>query len=255
VACAGLSAALVCGAEVPLPAQIPFLVGSSSDAAAGPLERSAKPVTAENPIPRRLTSVMPAYPPDAPPRPATDTVLVLATLDASGRVAEARVVRSLAAPADVAPLEAAALDAVRQWTFAPPADPPLRFQVSILFAHDSSAFVTFGVNPAPPATAKGGQQVAAWLGAKTRINPRKIRDRKPVFPSGVSLDRGERALVIIEIELDTEGRIVAQRLVRGSQPFVDAAMEAVRGWGFSPALADGKAVPFTMSVTVTFQGG
>ena len=120
---------------------------------AGPLERKAKPITPENPIPRRTFSVTPQNP------GGDDAGMVIVTLrvtvDGQGRVGEVRAFgggvgcrmafsstatrgaggRGVAGGATVQtngvapPSEAfvkAALDAVRQWQYDPPADAPDR---------------------------------------------------------------------------------------------------------------------------------
>ena len=56
----------------------------------GPLEKAAKRITPENPVPRRLQHTAPLYPAEAAAITAKGTVTLRATLDASGRVAEVR---------------------------------------------------------------------------------------------------------------------------------------------------------------------
>jgi protein TonB len=63
--------------------------------------------------PRLIRKVKPVYPPDAFKKKVEGTVLVEIVIGADGRVVQARVLRS------VPSLDAAALAAVRQWTFAP----------------------------------------------------------------------------------------------------------------------------------------
>ena len=127
----------------------------------GPLERSAHPVTPENPVPRRVQFAPPMFP------DGQDTsrglVTVNLTLDALGRIAEARVtgvaVRgngfNVSLPGsnigpqlearvrDTSPESAsrmreaatafmeAALASVRQWRYDPPAEAPLTFSVNV----------------------------------------------------------------------------------------------------------------------------
>jgi TonB family protein len=81
------------------------------EAAARPTEPLR--VGGDVPAPRVTKSVDPVYPPAAIAARVGGSVQVEAQIDASGRVTGARVVRSLP------PLDQAALDAVRQWEFAP----------------------------------------------------------------------------------------------------------------------------------------
>ena len=136
-------------------------------AAPGPLEQRARPLTPENPVPRRIYSV----PPDDPlsGRDAWGRVTVRLTLDDTGQVAEARATAislrqrtgldlnfSGSSPAEfeqllgsaarlssgdeVRAMLSGAVRSVRQWQYAPPADGPLAFDVQ----------VGFGTAPPPP---------------------------------------------------------------------------------------------------------
>ena len=64
--------------------------------------------------PRLVSAVLPVYPPIAQSARVSGTVIIEAIVDEMGRVADATVTRSIPL------LDAAALDAVRQWRFEPP---------------------------------------------------------------------------------------------------------------------------------------
>jgi len=115
----------------------------------GPLERSAKAITPENPIPRRTYSVMPQYPAGGDQGAVILTLRV--TVNGLGRVAEVRSLsgviggraargadpggRAARAPgAFNGAFAKAATDAVRQWIYEPPADAPISFDVTLAFA-------------------------------------------------------------------------------------------------------------------------
>lgn len=143
----------------------------------GPVEKQAKPITPENPIPRRFHAVDPIYPPEAAAIGATARVNVRLVLDQFGRVVEVRrtnlpLVSSSMRPApDAEAAKAAteallrsAVDAVQQWQYDPPADGPIAFTVSFNFAPDrpvtmivpgagsvqETVTVRPGVGPPPP---------------------------------------------------------------------------------------------------------
>ena len=63
--------------------------------------------------PRKLVDVLPEYPPDAMANKVEGVVILEAVVDAEGAVSDTRVVQSVPA------LDAAAIDAVRQWKFTP----------------------------------------------------------------------------------------------------------------------------------------
>jgi protein TonB len=90
----------------------------------------------------------------------------------------------------------------------------------------------------------------ARVGGAVRA-PTKLVDVKPVYP-----DDARRAnvqgVVIIEIVIDTEGRVRDARILRSIPLLDDAALEAVRQWEFTPTAMDGVPVPLAMTVTVNF---
>jgi TonB family protein len=141
----------------------------------GPLEKQAQPITAENPIPRRLDAPSALYPAEAAGTGAQSSITVALTLDAFGRVAEARptaftlgsdglsgysmahesprvwdldayakVMTSTRTPALqprirlVRAFATSALTAVRQWRYDPPAAAPMTFSARIDFKADGS---------------------------------------------------------------------------------------------------------------------
>jgi len=115
---------------------------------AGPLEKQAKPITPENPVPRRTYSVDPEYPAEAAVVDARAMVTLMITLDAFGRVAEVRRLGVAPIPnaADAAVPDAQALgsafdalvtsaaEAVRQWQYDAPAEAPLSIRVMFAFS-------------------------------------------------------------------------------------------------------------------------
>ena len=122
--------------------------------AIGPLERQAKPVTPENPVPRRTYSV-PAEVPAGVTLAGPAALTVRVTVDSSGGVAEARMVgMRFGGPAGPAPARgtfvpaatalngqmesviAAAVRAVKQWRYDPPFEAPLAFDVLVPIGPD-----------------------------------------------------------------------------------------------------------------------
>jgi protein TonB len=78
-----------------------------------PPQASALRVGGRIQAPRKIKDVKPAYPPIAEAARVQGIVILEATIGADGRVTDARVIRSIPL------LDAAALDAVRQWEFTP----------------------------------------------------------------------------------------------------------------------------------------
>jgi protein TonB len=137
----------------------------------GPLEQKAVPITAENPIPRRISSVNAEYPGEAAAENARGNVVLKLTLDASGRIAETRVTglrlrmgsRNNVVFQDTAQMDMErflersatmtspgarrvvdafvreAVEAVQQWQYETPYQAPISFNVTIGFAPPGEA--------------------------------------------------------------------------------------------------------------------
>jgi protein TonB len=260
----------------------PLMQGAAQDLenGPGPLERRAKPITPENPIPRRTYSVMPVYPPEAGAIGLTVIAPVLATLDEYGRVAEARVFNMGVAragvesdPAGRRALDAvrrSAVDAVRQWQYDAPADGPISFTVTLAFAPGAAmATEARGADGSRVALAvreslggRGGRAGAPprptpdWAAGAVRVGglisqPTKVKHVPPVYPQ-YAQDARVQGVVIIEALIAPDGRVGEARVIR-SIPLLDqAAVDAVTQWEFTPTRLNGVPTPVIMTVTVNF---
>src|SRR5215470_4359985 len=240
---------------------------------AGPLERGAKAITPENPIPRRTYSVLPRNPGGTDAAPIAGTLRL--TINALGRVGETR----LFAPFGTPPPDAfvnAAVDAVRQWVYEPPADAPISFSVTFVFAPGGEARL---VAHGSPTGIEGGGAIASspsvapppppppppppWVRdgvteamAPVRIGgaikpPTKTKDVRPVYPP-IAQSSHLQGVVILEVVIGSDGRVNRVAVLR-SIPLLDqAAMDAVKDWEFTPTLLNGTPVPVLMTITVNF---
>ena len=247
----------------------PGAVTSSSEA--GPLERQAKPVTPENPIPRRTFSVQPQTPSDDASGVVVVTVRVV--VDRQGRVGEARSLGGArggraATPQPVSPpseaFAKAAIDAVRQWQYEPPADGPIAFDVTFAFtsgaearllSHGAPAFVagssTVMPPPAPPPPPPPGWAEGALRVGGNVVMPLKTKHVAPVYPA-LAKSAAVQGVVILEVIVGADGHVADARVLR-SIPLLDpAALDAVRQWEFTPTRLNGSPVPVVMTATVQF---
>lgn len=105
------------------------------------------------PPPRRIKDVKPVLPPEARAAGVTGVVVVEATIGADGKVGDMVVRRSIPL------LDSAALDAVRQWEFAPTTingrAVPVMMTVSVNFALQPAASIPLPQTAPPPAAAAG----------------------------------------------------------------------------------------------------
>lgn len=98
---------------------------------------------------------------------------------------------------------------------------------------------------APPPPVK-----AVRVGGDIR-EPRKIRNVNPVYPPLATKAQIE-GLVIIEATIDTQGRVVDARILRGVPMLDEAALEAVRQWVYVPTLLSGVPTPIILTVMLNF---
>jgi protein TonB len=117
-----------------------------------------KAITPENPIPRRLSSVPIPYPAQLKGSGYRANLMVRVTLEASGAVSDVRQVSIETAGGDatspdgrvraVEAFAAAAAEAVKQWRYQPPADPPIAFFVAVTFEGERDALAVQSESPA-----------------------------------------------------------------------------------------------------------
>jgi TonB family protein len=299
------------------------LPADAASVAPGSLELQAKPITPENPIPRRTYNVPAADPAGLEAIGAGGTVTIRITLDNTGHVAEARAGRVVyrqkdsltvsipdptrenldrmaqgtykgsssdrsismqKAAENVEAMIGSAMQAVRQWQYAPPSDGPIAFNVSIDFGAPPpppppppSAAVSGGRRtapppPPPPATSsRPGQLPAApppppppppdWASQDAsdpplRVGgtikpPIKLRNVNPAYPPEAQ-DAKVQGVVIIEARIERDGTVSRARVLRSIPMLDEAAVEAVKQWEFTPTLLNGAPVPIMMTVTVNF---
>ena len=234
------------------------IAGLFPQSAPGPLERQAKPVTPENPIPRRTQLVRPSYPSGAAVVGARATVTLRVTIDHLGTVTEARtvgapVLGSMSPPspaeereftAGLLALVRSAKDAVGQWRYEPPADAPIAFDVVIGFSTQGDGEVIAQNSPGlAPAEAelRGGIQRPAT----------KVKHVTPVYPAAAR-DAKIAGVVILEAVIGADGRIVDVQVLRSIPELDQAAVDAVKQWEYVPLLVNGVPTPTTIALTVQF---
>ena len=246
----------------------------------GPLERRAKPVTPENPIPRRIHYEAPLLPDTV--GATGGTLIVKLTLDDVGRVAEARATeiliqgndfrvnvggddiraqiattvrgmppdtRSAAREATTAVLDAA-LSSVRQWRYDPPAEAPLTFDVPVRIGKAPEIMAFKAAGSASKDTIVGSDDTALRVGGNIKA-PAKIRDVRPAYPP-IARAANVTGVVILEVRIGADGRVEQAHVLKSIPLLDEAALDAVKQWEFTPTLMNGQAVPVIMIVTVNF---
>ena len=97
--------------------------------------------------------------------------------------------------------------------------------------------------PAPPQVVHVGGAIR---------EPTKVKHVNPVYP-----DVAARAMVqgnvVVELQVNTQGRVTDAQVVKGIPLLNEAALAAVRQWAYTPPLVDGVPVRLIMTVTVHFK--
>jgi protein TonB len=97
--------------------------------------------------------------------------------------------------------------------------------------------------PAPRAPVRVGGQIQAPAIAK-RV--------EPVYPD-MAVSARIRGVVILEAEVDKEGRVVEVKVLRTANVLLDAAaVAAVKQWQYKPLVLNGIPEPFVLTVVLTF---
>jgi len=82
--------------------------------------------------------------------------------------------------------------------------------------------------------------------------PKQIKRVEPLYPDDAKA-AGITGMVILEVLLDTEGRVKQAAVLRHATPSLDqAALSAVQQWVYQPTLLNGAPVEVVFTVTVNF---
>jgi TonB family protein len=81
--------------------------------------------------------------------------------------------------------------------------------------------------------------------------PRRTKTVLPEYPPDAQA-QGIRGIVILDIVIDTEGRVASADVLRSIPALDDAALTAVRQWRYEVTKVDGKPVSVRLTVPITF---
>ena len=167
-------------------------------------------------------------------------VALLVKLDESGTAQDWQVVQ------DVPPLTAAALAGAKKWTF----------QAATAHGKNVAAYFPVHVvfnpyNPGGTSVAGGGPHVprpvpsnlGSWM-------PPQVRRASYAFYPTNSQTQGT---VVLSVEIGKAGHAGNIKVVHGVPGLNEAAIEAIKQWGFQPAMRDGQTATGRLGVAFVFQ--
>lgn len=109
-----------------------------------------------------------------------------------------------------------------------------------------------------PAGLEGGAvgadpMVAAVPLPESATPPRPLSGNAlPAFPVAAR-EAGKEGLVVLRIVVGLDGAVEAVEVLRGEDPFVEAAVQTVRSWRYRPAMQAGSAIRVQHIVRIPFQ--
>jgi protein TonB len=107
--------------------------------------------------------------------------------------------------------------------------------------------VTAQPPPPPPPAPAAPVRITGQL-----VTPALLNRVEPVYPAAAS-EAHLSGSVILEVVVDTQGRVESVKVLRSRHPWLDnAAIQAIREWRYSPLVLNGSPTPFVLTVTFTF---
>ena len=82
--------------------------------------------------------------------------------------------------------------------------------------------------------------------------PRVLKIKQPTYPPEAFRQRVS-GTVVLRVVIDENGRVKDPRVVRSIPALDAAAIQATKGWRFTPARKNGQAVQVTIDTPVTFK--
>ncbi len=227
VIAAGILAALFTAAVLSTARPIARLKEKKVDVSFHPLPKPVKPV--------------PPPPVAAPkPPPAARPVAIAQPAVVAVPAAAAAIVAPKAAPTELPK---------------PAAEPVAPIQIAVGASGDGTG-TAIAATPAPaedespaPVIAKGGP-----INLPEDAEPPEPDEanESPDYPE-VARSLGQEAVVILKVVIGTDGAIGKIQVLKGDQPFLEAAMSAVRAWKYSPALLDGQPISTFKIIKLPFR--
>jgi len=81
--------------------------------------------------------------------------------------------------------------------------------------------------------------------------PKRTKSVQPVYPAAAQA-LGQRGIVIVQLLVGPDGKIVSADVVRSVPPFDDPALAAARQWEYEVTRVNGQPVPVQLTIPITF---
>ncbi len=95
------------------------------------------------------------------------------------------------------------------------------------------------------------EEITEQVQGVTRAQPLKSNE-PPAYPK-TARNAGKTDSVTLKIRITTSGKVEDVQVVEGQEPFVTAAMDAVKKWRYQPAKYQGKPISVYRVIKIAFQ--
>jgi len=201
---------------------------------------------AVGPAPTPITKVDPVYPPLALQARIQGIVKINATIGADGRMQHLQIISGHPI------LVPAALDAVKQWAYAPGSSAG-NFEIDVPFSLPPRSTPPDGQNQAndAPRMGKSANGIPTIRIGGAVQSSKLIHKVDPVYPA-IAKNAGIEGEVVLEITIGLDGKVQNAVPKEGNPILATAAVDAVKQWEYSPTLLNGEPCVVLTQVTVTF---
>lgn len=127
----------------------------------------------------------------------------------------------------------------------------MRHAIVVLIALSAAAAVPRAMASQEPSPAPGAAASEVKVAGRDVPAPKRKSFVQPVFPPEAQA-MGQRGIVILELLIDTAGKVASADVLRSVPPFDQAALTAARQWEYEVTKVDGKPVPVRLTVPITF---
>jgi periplasmic protein TonB len=104
--------------------------------------------------------------------------------------------------------------------------------------------------PPPPPPPKASGPINLPEGATAPVASRD--NAMPEYPES-ERKTGREGQVILKVVVTESGRVTSIQVLRGEEPFVAAALAAVKSWSYSPAMHDGRPIAVYRILNIPFR--
>ncbi len=84
------------------------------------------------------------------------------------------------------------------------------------------------------------------------IPPQPLQDNSPPKYPAEARNRGVTGVVLLKIIIDTQGNVGKVEVLKGEEPFISAAVEAVKKWKYKPAYYQNKPITIYRIIKIPF---